>query len=38
MFWSIFIDSIVLMLAILAVGRLIAYFIDRRNSGEINEQ
>ena len=38
MFWSIFVDSVVLMLAILAVGWVIAYLIDRRDRGQINEQ
>jgi hypothetical protein len=38
MFWDIFIDSVVLMLAILAVGWFIAYLIERRDRVEINER
>ncbi len=38
MFWSIFVDSILLMLAILAVGWVVAYLMDRRARGQIKEQ
>ena len=38
MFWSIFVDSIVLMLAILAVGWVVAYLIDRKERGRIKGQ
>ncbi len=31
MFWSIFVDSLVLILAILAVGWVVAYLIHRRS-------
>ncbi len=38
MFWSIFVDSVVLMLAILAVGWVVAYVIDRQDRGRIKDQ
>ncbi len=31
MFWNIFFDSLILILAILAVGWIIAYFIESRS-------
>jgi hypothetical protein len=38
MFWSIFVDSVVLILAILAVAWVVAYLVDRRNRAEIRER
>ncbi len=37
MFWSIFFDSLILILAILAVGWIIAYLIESRGRGGSSE-